>query len=437
MIVNIFNFVIEYIKLMLFTCGILNFRYRSSPASKIAFGLGLVCTALGSYFVSEEYAVLFSAVVIPVVCLAVDARIKILPITLGFLVICCLDDGFAGILKRIFHFSDNSLQSNPYLFSAFNSASLVLLTACALVMHHLYNTEKFKAVTARNFSTLYIILLIIGQGSALIFLAPFTYTEYQSTLRNNVLVGGSACILSILFFIIGLLMMYYNSSRNYYRKLSDFNHELSLAQQKYYQTLLQKEHETRKFRHDISNHLLCVASLLEEQKIAEAEEYISKLNGSISKLRPTTQTGNMLVNIILSDMMRKYRTVTPDWSGHVPEHLLVSDMDICTILSNIFENAFYSASLCEGEKKVSVSVRILASTLSITVKNPVSVPVRRNQKCFLTQKSDKQNHGYGILNVQNAVERNKGIVNFHYSDTDFLAEIVLPNAVDLTAYPLS
>ncbi len=435
--VNVFNYIVEYVKLLLFLCGILNFRYRNTLTAKGGVLLGLIVTAIAGSLCRQEYSVVFSAIVIPIVCLAVEGKLRLPFATLGFLFICCLDDGLAAFLKWCFRISDDALENNPYVFSAFNAASLIILTVISLFLHHFYYTKRTHGMPARNYSSLYIVLLVIGQASTLVFIAPFTLTDYHPSMRNNILVTISACTLSILFLITGLLLTYYNNSRNYYRRMSKFRQEFSRAQQNYYQTLLEKEHETRKFRHDISNHLLCVNSLIKEQHYEEAEQYIAQMNGSINELRPGLQTGNMPANVILNDMIRKYETVTADWTGHIPEQLLVSDMDICIILSNLLENAFHAAAQCDGNRIVAVSVKILGNMLSITVRNPMNTLPKKSKGTLLTQKSDKVNHGYGILNVKDAVERNKGIVRFSYSDMEFLAEVLLPDAFEMTVHTVS
>ena len=75
--------------------------------------------------------------------------------------------------------------------------------------------------------------------------------------------------------------------------------------------------------------------------------------------------------------------------------------------------------------------------LSITVRTPMNTLPKKSKGTLLTQKSDKVNHGYGILNVKDAVERNKGIVRFSYSDMEFLAEVLLPDAFEMTVHTVS
>lgn len=44
-----------------------------------------------------------------------------------------------------------------------------------------------------------------------------------------------------------------------------------------------------------------------------------------------------------------------------------------------------------------------------------------------TSKEDKKNHGFGIYNLKNAVEKYQGEVSFDCENQKFIAEIVLWN----------
>ena len=46
----------------------------------------------------------------------------------------------------------------------------------------------------------------------------------------------------------------------------DIEKRLRNSQKNYYEMLLQKEEETRKYRHDITNHLMCLKALADDKK---------------------------------------------------------------------------------------------------------------------------------------------------------------------------
>ena len=64
----------------------------------------------------------------------------------------------------------------------------------------------------------------------------------------------------------------------------------------------------------------------------------------------------------------------------------------------------------------------------ITAKRPLDIYIFNVQKIEgHTSKEDKKNHGFGIYNLKNAVEKYQGEVSFDCEDQKFIAEIVLWN----------
>lgn len=60
-------------------------------------------------------------------------------------------------------------------------------------------------------------------------------------------------------------------------KVAIINEKLLETQADYYKMLLEKEDETRKFRHDMSNHIICIDALSQEKKYDEMQSYLSSL----------------------------------------------------------------------------------------------------------------------------------------------------------------
>lgn len=424
------NLVVECIKLLLAMCGILNFKFHKSKSAAVIFSASItILMLIGIYDISYQISgLIFLAVIIS--GLLVKGKYRFLFAVLSFFCICCIDELLLLVIKSAFKITDETMSENPAVFSAANAFSIILLTAAAMIMQNFYYKKRQSPQDSlRNSNVLYLILFVIGQIAALIFIAPFTLVEYKSNLRNNQIVAFAVCILGLLFLVFGVLLIYNNNSKNHYKQVAEMNQKLLRSQEKYYQMLLDKENETRKFRHDISNHILCVDALIKEQKYDEAESYLSDLKGSLSELRPRHQTGNMLVNAIVNDISSKYESVNLVWTGIIPEKLQMSNMDVCVIFSNVLENAFYAASDCLEDGKVDVVIKSLSNSLTISIRNNMSKPVEESKGKLITQKSDKKNHGFGTMNVRTCVNVNGGSVEYKYTEKIFTTEIVLPNVI--------
>lgn len=430
MVTNIINLIVECMKLLVIMCGILNFKFNKSKAAvSIFFSTIIILILIGIYDgLYQISGLIFLAVII---CgLSVKGKYRFILCVLSFFCICCIDEFLMLMIKSAFKITDEIISGNPAVFSAANAFSLIILTPLAMFMQNFYY-KKYQSTqeSLHNSNVLYIVLFVIGQIASLIFITPFTLNEYKSNLRNNQIVAFSVCILGLLFLVFGVLLIYNNNYKNYYKHIAEINQKLLYSQEKYYRMLLEKENETRKFRHDISNHILCVDALLKEHNYDEAEIYLSDLKSSISELRPRYQTGNMLVNVIVNDISGKYENVNLVWTGIIPEKLHMSNMDICIIFSNVLENAFCAASDCMYNGKVEVVIKSLFNSLDIYVINNMSRPVEEKKGKLITQKSDKKNHGFGTMNLRTCVNINGGSVVYKYTESIFTTEIILPNVI--------
>ena len=76
---------------------------------------------------------------------------------------------------------------------------------------------------------------------------------------------------------------------------------LRQTQKSYYETMLQKEEDTRRFRHDIINHLMCLRQLITEEKQVLAVDYIENLQNDMIKIQDKCQNiGNLVIDSILN-----------------------------------------------------------------------------------------------------------------------------------------
>ena len=86
-------------------------------------------------------------------------------------------------------------------------------------------------------------------------------SEYQKGLV------ASAIIISLIYLIICVIIMK-NQRKNIVLKMeNEMNQKLLKVQSEYYDMRLKKETETKRFRHDIKGHIMCIQMLYEKKKV--------------------------------------------------------------------------------------------------------------------------------------------------------------------------
>lgn len=430
MIINIVYLTMECVKLVLVLFGILNFKYKKKAVAPwIVLGVCMICLVIKG-IQDNDYRIstfLFFSVV---VCgLLVEGKRRFLWAFSSYLGICCVDALVSFVVEGMFSISGETMDTNSALVVGIDSISVYLIAFVVWLVSKLRKKRGKTEVMLGGTSVAYLVLCTMALFFATYAMTLLRDVDFMDSLRKVRVVTGFVCIFGVLFLLIWAMLIYNNNSKKVYKRMAEMNDRLLEAQEKYYQVLLDKENETRRFRHDITNHILCVDVLLKEKEYQEAEQYLNDLKGALRELGPTVQTGNKLVNAILNDISQKYTEVAIDWEGYLPKRMQLPNADICTLFSNILENAFFAASGCEGDGKVSVKVQELGEALKIVVENNMQKPVEEKEGKLLTQKADKKNHGFGMMNVRDCVSRNGGKVEYSYTECNFSTKIVLSNGI--------
>ena len=183
----------------------------------------------------------------------------------------------------------------------------------------------------------------------------------------------------------------------------------------------------RGWRHDYHNHIQTLLALCGDEE--KTREYLWKLNDDLTTVDTVIKTGNVMIDAILNSKLSlmKSKGIEVNAKAIVPEKLPVSEIDLCTIIGNLLDNAM-EAVLRQKEgtdRFVRVFIGILKEQLYISVYNSTGGELKKDRDRYLTTKSGKD-HGLGLGRVDHIVERYKGFVNRQNEEGVFATEIMLP-----------
>lgn len=228
-----------------------------------------------------------------------------------------------------------------------------------------------------------------------------------------------------IFFLTAFLGKFFHRKNKKLKSEIALKDELLVQQKMYYTMLLEKEENTKRFRHDIKGHISSMQILLEEKDYEHLEEYIDTMDETLKKLQVQTQTGNHVVNAIVANMQNQYENVSIQWLGLLGEELKIRSIDLCIIFYNLLSNAFRSADKSD-EPVVYVDVKTAEPNIMVTVRNMIQEKVQVENKCRV-RKVYKEGHGYGLKNIKDCVDAYKGVFEIQCKGQEFIAEVFLPN----------
>lgn len=197
-------------------------------------------------------------------------------------------------------------------------------------------------------------------------------------------------------------------------------------QQSGYEKMLKSDEQLREFRHDYKNHMMVVTALLNAGKTEEASEYLDTIKISSGIVGRQFSTGNFIVDAILNNKnaLAGEFAIELSFNGAVPEGV-IENADICTIVSNLIDNAIESVKRYDGARYIKVKASIRSGFLALSVINPVNSRVEVKNNKIRTTKKDSKNHGIGLKNVQRTAEKYGGAMLLDCTDTEFTADVTV------------
>lgn len=214
-------------------------------------------------------------------------------------------------------------------------------------------------------------------------------------------------------------------SRRIERKIAAYQNELIAT---HFAEVENMYSQVRGWAHDYRNHMQVLSAYAEKGNLAAIRQYLRELDGDLAGLTAPIKTGNRMADAILGSKISLARAkripVTID--AHVPFALSVSQVDLCAILGNLFDNAIEATlPLPENERMIRVYIDTKNTQLYISFTNTAAG--RRLEKVDGLFRSTKgAGRGFGLKRVDAIVKRLGGYVSRNSEDGAFTTEILLP-----------
>ncbi len=313
----------------------------------------------------------------------------------------------------------HQLQSNPLLTLCFNSLSIPILLMIAVAVRMAAFDWKM-AIRSKVLTPFLLILLLMGILETMAILIMPALPEARCIA---VLITLSCT--NILIFLLYFMLLHSNVLNSRLTISNDQMQNQLKLQKQYYIALLEKEEKTRQFRHDFRNHISCMTALLNNGQTDQLRSYLTQLTGKIHSASDMPKTGNPLLDVIIWDQMKLHDDVIFSCDGLCPSMDFLSDMDFCTIFSNVMSNAFEAAQLTE-ERRVTLRFRMFAQNLLVTVSNTAVCAPKKKYGKYITSKSEP-NHGYGMQNLLHCLETYHAVFRMEFADGVCTANICFTN----------
>lgn len=261
---------------------------------------------------------------------------------------------------------------------------------------------------------------ILGFISATYWLSTIVETDLKADLLQTILALAFVFIICSAYF--------------YYRLLQIRREQENAALQnkllaKNYQVAKDSYESNARLYHDMGNHFAIIQNYLADGKVEEAKAYLDRWGKDRAAYSVERFTGIEAVDYILSQKAELARQQNIETSIHAeyPKDCNIDPIDLCTILTNLLDNAIEA---CEklsetSTKTLSVTIRRINQFIIIRVANSCMEEPRTIKGNLVTSKADRRHHGWGMKNIKSAVEKYHGTMEYEYSENVFTVSVML------------
>lgn len=228
--------------------------------------------------------------------------------------------------------------------------------------------------------------------------------------------------MAVLLFVNIMIVFYVealrkNEKEKYLAELTEQHYHLQIE---YYQQLLEKQQETKALWHDIKKYTAAMQAVAAQNDSEQLRQIAQATEDAYERVKDISAVGNPVVDALLNQYLRsaKENQIQVLLDITIPEVLAISTLLLSVVIGNTFDNAIEACRLIAPEKRViHLQLRKQNRILFYSIENPYIDAV--------TQLRVGKHHGYGLKNVERAVNQNNGNFQVEKSKGLFVIQIRL------------
>lgn len=289
----------------------------------------------------------------------------------------------------------------------------------------------------RAFLLKYTRVILVGVKNNLVWLGINTFMimflfQMLSPTSHWDLSTSIAMVMVMIFILITLMLLKMIAvSSDAYKTTQLLEREKleNTLKSEHFQTLEVVIETLKRQRHEFNNQLNCAAGLADLKRYDALEQYLSGLLTDTARLNQMIDCGNPLLTAIVNQKYEaaKKAAVSMTIESKIHDEIKVHPVDLSMVLSNLMDNAIEAASKA-GVKWIDLVLKLNGSYFVVEIKNAMADHIVLDVEAIHTTKSDKANHGFGLKNIKQVVERYDGFLDIEHKKGEFVISMSLLNA---------
>lgn len=353
---------------------------------------------------------------------------------------------FFGLTFNYFGSIKQRLLTTLYLYTTLFFVEIIAAAFTGYLQTNILAKSEYNSILAIIFVRIlsYLIVLIIenckniknGNFVSLpywlsIFIIPLGTSFLLSVIFfSGVATPNLVAISVIIVLLINILAFYlYDSIAKFFTERME--KKLVTQQNIYYENQLElmkiSLDSNKSLRHDLKNHISFLYEIAKTNDNQEVMRYLSNIFDVYSNNKEHSKSGNISIDSIINFKLQQAdeENIDTKIDISIPNDFSMSPFDVAVILGNLLDNAISGAKTAPNDKWVHINIKHSKSLLIIKISNSFDGVVLKENNLLITRKQDKENHGLGIKNIENILNKYDGALEFDYTEEMFSTKILM------------
>lgn len=209
------------------------------------------------------------------------------------------------------------------------------------------------------------------------------------------------------------------------KKMAAYQKELI---ETHYQEVDNMYRQIRGWRHDYRNHIQAMKAYAAAGDLDAIRHYLDLLDRDLATVDTVVKTGNPMTDAILNSKisLAKSKDIQVIADADIPVKLNSSEIDLCCIIGNLFDNAIEASLQLPKERRlIRIYMDMKNTQLYISFTNfTARKKLKKQGNLFKSTKGE--GHGLGLIRIDDIVKRSDGYISRNSEDGAFTTEILLP-----------
>lgn len=305
-----------------------------------------------------------------------------------------------NVMCLIFGISATEVLTTP----AYLLLGIIVSKALDLAVGYAFCMKNRMKIIEINKTYWLIFFLLFTSAVVTTFLILGMLSELNSSNYN--IMAMVSCIGLYASTFLALYLYARSQQQNQIIRYQEQAEQQMQAQLKHMDEIILRQNELRAFRHDINNQLTALSGYLDAGDLAGGRQYLAGISDHFKSASLAINTGNNALDAILSAKraLAENHGIRFTSKLRVQENLPIAPEDLCIIFGNALDNAIEACDRLPADAERAISLHLLqdAHTLTCIITN--TAPSRRSAS-FVTSKTDKAQHGFGLNNIREELDK--------------------------------